>query len=136
MGKQDTAKTVVLSLAVGVAAGYIAGILTAPKSGKETRQDIKDAGDKAVQMAQSKLQSLQAQVSELTDIAKARAKNLSARGKQELDKLIAAAKDSQYKASAVLSAVKDGGAGDPELRKAVDHANEAKNSLANFLKKN
>lgn len=133
---KGTTKNVVLGLAIGLAAGYVAGILTAPKSGKETRQDIKDAGDKAVQLAQDKLHSLQAQVSELTELAKARAKSLSARGKEELDGLVANAKDSQYKAKAILSAVKDGEADDPELRNAVDMANEAKNSLANFLKKN
>jgi gas vesicle protein len=133
---KDTTKNVVMGLAIGLAVGYVAGILTAPKSGKETRQDIKDAGDKAVQLAQDKLHSLSAQVSELTELAKARAKSLGARGKEELDELIANAKDSQYKAKAVLSAVKDGEAADPELRNAVEHANEAKNSLANFLKKN
>lgn len=30
-----------LGALIGVAAGFVAGILTAPKSGKETRQDIK-----------------------------------------------------------------------------------------------
>jgi len=136
MSKQDTTKNIVVGVAVGLIAGYVAGILTAPKSGKETRQDIKDTGDKAVQLAQSKLQTIQAQVSELIDIAKGRAKNLTARGKQELDDLIANAKESQHKAKAILTAVKDGDADDPELRKAVEHASEAKNSLANFLKKN
>lgn len=136
MSKQDTTKNVVLGLAIGLAAGYVAGILTAPKSGKETRQDIKDATDRAVKLAQEKVQMLQAQISELTEVAKARAKSLTARGKQELDELVENAKDKQYKAKAVLAAVKDGEADDPELRKAVESANEAKENLANFLKKN
>ena len=136
MSKQDTAKNVVLGLAVGLAAGYIAGILTAPKSGKETRQDIKDATDHAIKLAQDKIHTLQAQIGELVEVATARAKSLSARGKQELDDLVENAKDKQYKAKAVLAAVKDGEADDPELRKAVESANEAKENLANFLKKN
>jgi len=136
MSKQDTTKNVVLGLAIGLAAGYVAGILTAPKSGKETRQDIKDATDHAVQLAQEKLHSLQAQVTVLVDQAKARAQSLSSRGKKELDDLVVNAKEAQYKAKAVLSAVKDGDAEDPDLRKAVEQANEAKDHLANFLKNN
>lgn len=136
MSKQETTMNVVLGLAIGLTAGYVAGILTAPKSGKETRQDIKDATDHAVKLAQEKIRTLQAQVSELAEVAAARAKSLSARGKQELDELVENAKDKQYKAKAVLAAVKDGDADDPELRKAVESANDAKESLANFLKKN
>ena len=136
MSKQDTAKNVVVGLAVGLVAGYVAGILTAPKSGKETRQDIKDASGRAVQLAQDKLQAVQAQVSVLVDQAKARAQSLSARGKKELDTLVDNAKDAQYKASAVLAAVKDGEADDPDLRRAVEQASEAKDALSNFLKNN
>lgn len=39
---------------IGVAAGFITGILTAPKSGKETRQDIKEASAKAKDVAVEK----------------------------------------------------------------------------------
>ncbi|MFO0882554.1 MAG: YtxH domain-containing protein [Candidatus Saccharimonadales bacterium] len=136
MSKQDTAKNVVVGLAVGLVAGYVAGILTAPKSGKETRQDIKDATDRAVKLAQEKIHALQAQVSVLVDQARAKAQNLSARGKKELDTLVENAQDAQYKAKAILAAVKDGEADDPELRRAVENANEAKDALANFLKEN
>ena len=38
-----------LGALAGAAIGTIAGILTAPKSGKETRKDIADAGKKAVE---------------------------------------------------------------------------------------
>ncbi len=38
-----------LGAALGAVAGAIAGIVMAPKSGEETRKDIKNAGDKAIQ---------------------------------------------------------------------------------------
>jgi gas vesicle protein len=136
MSKQDTAKNVALGLAVGMVAGYVAGILTAPKSGKETRQDIKDATDRAVKAASDKLHAIQAQISVLADQAKAKAQILSSRGKKELDELVENAKEAQYKAKAVLSAVKDGEADDPDLQKALDRANEAKDHLADYLKNN
>lgn len=37
-----------LGVVLGAAVGVIAGILTAPKSGKETRQDLKEHGKKAL----------------------------------------------------------------------------------------
>lgn len=134
MGKKDTTAGVVLGLAVGIAAGYVAGILTAPKSGKETRQDIKDASDRAIRAAQDQLHTLQAQVSELAEQAAARAKSLSSRGKQELDELVESAKVAQGKAKAMISAAKEGEASDPELDKAIEKANEAKEHLSNYLK--
>lgn len=136
MGKKDTTIGVVAGVAFGLAAGYLAGILTAPKSGAETRQDIKDASDRAIKMASERVHMLQAQISELVDQARARAKNLGARGKQELDVLVENAKDAQGKAKALLQAAKDGEADDPELNQAIARANEAKEHLANYLKDN
>ena len=49
--KKSGAGKFFLGALFGAAVGAIAGILTAPKSGKETRKDLKDAGDKAVKDA-------------------------------------------------------------------------------------
>lgn len=134
--KKDVAAVAVIGVAAGVVAGYVAGILTAPKSGAETRKDIKDATDRAVAIAQEKVQALQAQVTELVDQARAKTRSLTERGKQDLDDLIDNAKDAQDKAKAMIAAVRDGEADDPDLQRAVEQANEAKQNLANFLKKN
>lgn len=134
--KKDVSTAAFVGVATGLLVGYVAGILTAPKSGAETRKDIKDATDRAIAMAQQKVSALQAQVNVLVDQARARAKNLSLRGKQDLDDLIDNAKIAQDKAKAMLIAVKDGEADDPDLQRAVEKANEAKDNLANFLKKN
>ena len=40
-----------LGAVCGVIAGAIAGVVLAPKSGKETREDLKAAGDKAIKSA-------------------------------------------------------------------------------------
>ncbi|MBL4932197.1 YtxH domain-containing protein [Clostridium paridis] len=45
--KIETAKKVTLGAAAGVTAGVVGGILLAPKSGKETRNDIKEGYSKA-----------------------------------------------------------------------------------------
>jgi len=44
---KDTGKKVALGALIAASVGYVAGVLTAPKSGKETRQDIKNTGRKS-----------------------------------------------------------------------------------------
>ncbi|MEO7364397.1 MAG: YtxH domain-containing protein [Candidatus Saccharimonadales bacterium] len=55
MRKKDTTSKTTKKLAIGAAiagaAGYLAGVLTAPKSGKATRDDIKDATQRGISEA-------------------------------------------------------------------------------------
>ena len=43
-----------LGLLLGAAVGAVAGILTAPKSGKETREDLKNKGKELAEAAKAK----------------------------------------------------------------------------------
>ena len=52
--KLKKAKTAAAGVAAGVAAGAVGGILLAPKSGKETREDIKNASKQAVDAVSDK----------------------------------------------------------------------------------
>ena len=131
-----TAKKVLIASAVGLAAGYVAGILTAPKSGKDTRQDIKVVGGKAWHATEIKLKQLYRDLGDLIDQANQKVKKLTGRSKQKLTDLVDDTKEAQYKVKEVLSAIHDGDADDPELDSAVKMANEAKKHLANYLKKN
>jgi len=54
-GSKGTGKFV-LGAAIGAAVGAIAGILTAPKSGKETRTDIKEKACEAKDIAGEKVE--------------------------------------------------------------------------------
>ena len=47
-----------LGVVLGAAAGLVAGILTAPKSGKETRQELKEQGKKALDETKKTSQKL------------------------------------------------------------------------------
>jgi len=49
--RDETVKTVVIAAGVGIAAGLTAGVLLAPKSGKETRAAIAKKAEKAAEMA-------------------------------------------------------------------------------------
>ena len=55
MGKFKRALTGTLFVA---AAGYVAGLLTAPKSGKETREDIRETIDRSRSETEKKLKEL------------------------------------------------------------------------------
>lgn len=53
-----------INIIAGAAAGFIAGMLLAPKSGKETRQDIKNKAHKAKKAADEKAEHMKGAVKE------------------------------------------------------------------------
>lgn len=68
---------------VAAAAGLVTGWLTAPKSGKETRSELKDRADKAHKEAQQKAEEVKGQVNqraaELKTMANDKANELKTR---------------------------------------------------------
>jgi gas vesicle protein len=115
--------------------GYVAGILTAPKSGKETRKDIHDGVAKAKTEAEKKLKQLHTELGELVDKGKGAAKNLSAKAKEELDAAVAKAQAAKTRAKEVLSGLHEGESDDKELQKAIDEAKQAVDHLRKYVGK-
>lgn len=66
----DTASKVGLGLALGSLVGSALGVLFAPKSGKETREDIKDIAEKSVDTIKAKTNELSETVQETYNEAK------------------------------------------------------------------
>jgi len=132
MGK--TTKVAVGTL-VAAAAGYVAGILTAPKSGKETRKDIKDKTAKSVAELEKQLKKLHTELTKVLDQAKEQAKELKGKAREEIDTAMDKTKIVKEKARELLSAVHEGDADDKELRKAIDDANKSIAHLRTYLKK-
>lgn len=128
-------KTVAAAVIVSVAAGYLAGLLTAPKSGKETRQDIKNAAEKYKLEAEQRLNVLKEELSVLVDDATNKARYFSEKGKKEVSVLVEKAQVAQNKAKEMLSAAKSGQASDKDLDKAITEANSAKKHLLDYMKK-
>ncbi len=120
-------------LAAGL--GYIAGILTAPKSGRETRQDIQSAAVKAKAEAEKKLKNLHSELSDLIDKGKQNAKNAGAAAKKELIEALAKAQFAKEKAREVLSALHEGDADDKDLKKAIAEVNKAIEHLKKYVGK-
>lgn len=116
-------------------AGYITGILTAPKSGKETREDIKDAAEHGMAEAEKQLKKLHTQLASLLNEAKEKATTLQGTAQKELQAAIEKTNIAKEKARQLLSALHEGGAEDKDLRKAIEEANKAIEHLRGYLKK-
>ena len=129
-----TGRKIALGAAVAATVGYLAGILTAPKSGKETRQDIVDTATQGKAETVAKLNELHDELDALVESTKDKGGDLSARAKEELKKAVETAKDAQAKSTTVLKAVKKGEADNPELNKAIKQATQAKTNLVKYLK--
>lgn len=112
-------------------AGYIAGILTAPKSGKETREDIKQG----IVEAEKQLKKLHTQLANVITEAKEVAGTLKGKAQEELQQAIDQTTVVKEKARELLSALHEGDADDKELKKAIHDANNAIDHLRTYLKK-
>jgi gas vesicle protein len=130
---KDGNKKLAIGAIAGVVTGFLAGILTAPKSGKETRKDIKDTANKVTREAEKKLKTLYSELTDTIESGKKLAKREGAKVKKELLTALQAAEKTQQKVKEVISAIRDGEADHPELDKAVKEAGAAKDHLKKFL---
>jgi gas vesicle protein len=133
--KSQTIKRIAVGGAIAAAAGYLAGLLTAPKSGKETRHDIKAAADKGRKEAEKDLKRLHTELDNVLREAKLKSKKVSKKAEGELTELMEKAKDTKEKAREMLSAIHEGDAEDADLKRAIKNANAALDHLREYLKK-
>lgn len=131
MSKSGSGKKFFLWAAAAGAAGYVAGILTAPQSGKETRQDIKEGVIKGVTEAEKELKKLYDELTKLID----KIKSVGDAAGKEGSELLGKAKDAREKLREMLSAVHEGDAEDKDLQKAIKDATDAIDHIKQYLKK-
>lgn len=132
--KENTGKKMALSAAIAGVAGYLGGLLTAPKSGKETRKDIVEGAESLRDDAEDQLKKANDELKVLLKDAKTKTVALSAQAREEFNEAVLRAKDAQHKASTTLKAVKNGQAEDPDLNKAVKQAKQAAKNLSRYFK--
>ncbi len=132
--KQNTGKKLALGAVIGGVAGYLTGLLTAPKSGQETRKDLADKAGEVKGSADVQLQNATTELNEALKKAKTKSVALNAKARQEFDETVVKAKDAQNKATQVLKAFRAGEAENPELNKAVKQAKQAISNLSKYLK--
>jgi len=128
-------KRIAIGTGIAALAGYVAGILTAPKSGKETRSDIKETANKSITDAEKELKKLHSELASLLEESKTKSSELGDKASKELNSLVDKAKDSKEKARNILSAIHEGDAQDKDLRNAIAEANLAIDHIKTYLKK-
>ncbi len=133
MGKMI--KKVIMLTGLAALSGYLAGVLTAPKSGRETRDDLKNAGRRGLSDAEKQLKNVLTALGEVMDEVKVRGATVGDRAGKELEQLTEKAKQARGKAREVLSAIHEGDAQDKDLKEAVSQANQALSHLRAYLKK-
>jgi gas vesicle protein len=133
--KKKAAKRLAVTSALAAAAGYVAGLLTAPTSGKQARQTIKKTANKSYSEAEKDLKQVNSELTKVLKDTKDSTQKLSARAQKELDELVEKAKDTKEKGREMLSALHEGGAEDKDLRKAIKDANAALQHLRDYIKK-
>lgn len=132
--KNSTRRFAIGALIAG-AAGYVFGLLTAPKSGKETRQDIKDTAVRGMREAERQLKKLHTELNDVLAEASERADKLSGKAKEELEAAVEVTRKAKETAREILSAVHEGRAEDKDLEKAIKDAQKAVDHLKSYLKK-
>jgi gas vesicle protein len=120
---------------VAAGIGYAAGVLTAPKSGRETRRDLQRAALKAKKDAEAKLKKLHSDLDELIVKGKSQTKNLGQRAKADMNSALDKAQKAKDKTRQLLSAIHEGEAEDKDLQKAIKEVKDATEHLKKFIKK-
>jgi gas vesicle protein len=128
-------KNIALTTLAAAAAGYLAGILTAPKSGKETRKDIKDVTVKGYTEAENQLKKLHTELNQALEDAKKKVATLTGKTQEELEAAMNSAKQGKDKAREILSAIHEGEAQDKDLAKAVKDVRASLDHLKKYLAK-
>jgi gas vesicle protein len=132
---KKSTKKVAIGTVIAAGAGYLAGILTAPKSGKETRKDIKVTTEKGIAATEKVLKKTYSQLSEASSKAKVQVKKLSGTAKKDLQMAIDFADTAKKKAGEILSDVHEGKPQDKNLAKALSESQKAFDNLKTYLKK-
>lgn len=133
--KKQSGRNIALgALLIGVA-GYVAGILTAPKSGKETRKDIQKKAAQAKSEAEKKLKALHSELNGLITTGKKKAGSAKSSAKKELTVALEKAQAARDKAREMLSAVHEGDADDKDLQQAIKEVNSAIDHLKKYVAK-
>lgn len=133
--KSSDVKKIAVGASLAALAGYVAGILTAPKSGKDTRKNMKEVAQKGLKEAEAEAKKLQAEAEELIKEAKTKGADLSEKARKELNELVEKAKVAKDKTTTLVVAVKKGEADDKELQRALDQAHNAIKNVRKYLKK-
>lgn len=129
------AKGIATGALIGAAVGFVAGILLAPKSGKETRADIARSAAAAKAKAEDKLHAAHEELASLVEKAEEQAKRLGRKISAEAKKSLETARKTKEHTASALRAIRTGESTDEDLDIAVKNARSAVQGLKTYFKK-
>jgi len=134
------AKQIAMGTMIAGAMGYIAGLLTAPKAGSQTRDTIRNATDTSVSEIEKQLKKLHTELNQLLGEAADEQQSNPNKSKDDTQvalegEVISKASRAKQKTREIISAIHDGNADDKDLDKAVTEATKALNAIRSYLKK-
>ena len=135
MAKDSEKKGLAIGAVAGAIVGVIVGLLFAPKSGKETRQDIKDTTKKTAEVIKKEASKIETELKDTLSSLEPKLKTLKGKTLDVAKEKAAEAKNTYDNLVAVFKAFKAGKASDKDLDKAIQQAHDAKESLKTFLSK-
>ncbi len=97
-----------LGIILGALVGVVTGLLTAPKSGKETRDDIKKKAGEVKGTAERKLKDAHKELDKVAIDAKVKAKQLQGKAKEEMDELSNKADELRGRVKSAITSIKSG----------------------------
>lgn len=128
-------RKIALGAAIIAAASYVAGILTAPNSGKQTRKKLRQSALNTKTEAEKTLKKAHTELSDLMVKAKIKATKFKNTADHEFASAITKAQFAKEKARDILSALHDGDADDKDLKNAVKDVSKAIVHLKSYLAK-
>ena len=128
-------KGIAIGAAIGAVAGVVTGILFAPKSGKETRHDIKEGTTKAVDILLAEAKKLQLELKKLIEKVESTAGDTGKKLSVKAAELTEQAKSAKSHVEEIAVSVKAGKAEDKDLDLAIQKAKAARDSLKKYLSK-
>jgi gas vesicle protein len=129
------AKKFAIGTIIAAIAGFVAGILTAPKSGKETRDDIKNVAVDTKNAAEKNLKKVITEATDLIEQANSKKTEYQGKAKEEYNELVDKTNQVKQKARELISAIHEGDADDKDLKKVITEAAKALKHLKAFLAK-
>ncbi len=114
---------------IGAVVGVVAGLLFAPRSGKETRQIIKTKAEKAAQAAEGELKKVFTELESALEASKEQLETLKGKAKEDYADLRKRAEVAQAKVKELIATVRDGDFTKEELDEIISEAKKAEKAL-------
>lgn len=127
------AKQAAVGTVIAAGIGYAIGVLTAPKSGKETRKDIQSAAQKVKTNAEKQLKKLHGELSDIILVVQKKSAGAKTKAAAEARVALNMAEKAKAKTREILSALHEGETTNEDLQMAITETKAAIKHIKKFV---